>query len=87
MEATVYGRVQGVNFRNFTRLAARRLGLSGEVGNLPDSTVRVRAEGEETGLRALVKQLQQGPPGSRVEKVTTRWSEFRGDYTDFSIAD
>jgi len=85
LEATVYGRVQGVNFRNFTRFTALSLGLSGEVQNLADGKVQVHAEGEEEDLREMVKKLEQGPPASRVEKVTARWSDSRGEYSGFRI--
>ncbi len=86
MQAIVYGRVQGVNFRAFTRRQARELGLTGYVHNLPDwKTVEVHAEGERCQLDKLIDCLRSGPPGARVEQIETSWSEYTGSYSGFSI--
>ena len=67
----VYGRVQGVGFRWFTRAAARSLQLSGYVRNLPDGTVEIEAAGPTDRLDNLHHTLTYGPPGSDVEAVET----------------
>ena len=86
VRAVVYGRVQGVFFRAFTSRQARELGLTGYVRNLPDGeTVEVQAEGGENRLETLIKYLKLGPPGAKVEKVVTSWSEYTGNYPGFSI--
>ncbi len=85
LQATVYGRVQGVFFRAFVTGWARELGLAGCVRNLPDSTVEVRAEGERQQLEKLVDYLKEGPPAARIDKVVTIWSEYTGDYSGFSV--
>jgi acylphosphatase len=82
----VYGRVQGVCFRYFTHDAARRLGLTGYVRNLPSyDAVEVEAEGDEQQLEKLLEQLKIGPPGARVKKVEVNWSAYSGQFTNFSI--
>ena len=65
----VSGRVQGVFFRAATEAAARRLGLTGWVRNLPDGSVELLACGAETGIEELERWLWQGPPRARVEQV------------------
>jgi acylphosphatase len=60
------GRVQGVGFRWFTRQAARELGLTGRVRNLPDGSVEVEVAGGNESLEAFRERLRQGPRGSRV---------------------
>ncbi len=86
LRATVYGRVQGVFFRAFISRCARELGLTGYVRNLPDGkAVEVQAEGERNKLERLIDHLKDGPPGARVERVETNWSEYTGNYTGFSI--
>jgi acylphosphatase len=81
----VEGRVQGVGFRFFVEHEATRLGLRGYVRNLHDGRVEVYALGEELLLQQLRDRLEQGPPGSRVERVTERQAPPES-YRDFSIA-
>ncbi len=86
VQVTVYGRVQGVYFRAFTSRRARELGLTGYVRNLrSEEAVEVRAEGERIQLEELIKHLTAGPPSAMVERVVADWSDYTGDYTDFSI--
>ncbi len=60
------GRVQGVGFRYFTRRAARELGVTGRVRNLPSGEVEVEAAGDLRSLALLRERLRQGPPGAHV---------------------
>ena len=70
----VTGRVQGVGFRYFVARAARGLGLSGYVRNLPDGTVEVVAAGDCAALETLAALLEKGPPGAIVKSVELDWS-------------
>ena len=65
----VYGRVQGVGYRGFTRRGAEELGLSGWVRNLEGGAVELEAEGTKEALDALAKKLRSGHPYASVEKV------------------
>ncbi|MFC2072811.1 acylphosphatase [Chloroflexota bacterium] len=86
VQTIAHGRVQGVYFRNFTSRHATELGLTGYVRNLPDGqAVEVQAEGERNKLERLIDHLKDGPPTAKVEKVVTKWSEYTGSYSDFSI--
>ncbi len=85
VQATVYGRVQGVYFRAFVSRRARELGLTGYVRNAPDRTVEVHAEGEREQLEELIDHLRVGPSYARVDRVDADWSEYTGSYADFSI--
>ena len=85
LQAIIYGRVQGVFFRDFVRGQAAKTGLTGFARNLPDGTVEVQAEGERKQLEELVDHLRAGPPAARVERIITKWSEFAGNYSGFSI--
>ena len=69
MHAKVYGRVQGVAFREYTRLEATRLGVSGWVRNLTDGSVEVLFEGEAAQVEALLAWLATGSPFSQVARV------------------
>lgn len=65
----IFGIVQGVGFRWFTRHEGRRLGLGGHVRNLPDGTVEAHAKGAVLALEAFERALLQGPPGSKVVNI------------------
>lgn len=65
----VAGRVQGVGFRQFVRLEARRMNLGGWVRNLQDGRVETVASAERDVLQLFEERLRQGPPLSRVDAV------------------
>lgn len=85
LEASVFGRVQGVYFRATARERARTLGLTGWVRNEYDGSVRVVAEGDETSLRRFVSFLGEGPRGANVSRVETRWQEATGEFSSFDV--
>lgn len=53
-----YGRVQGVGFRYYAVNKANQLGLTGWVRNLPDGTVEMEVQGEESLIDQLIIFLQ-----------------------------
>lgn len=65
----VTGRVQGVGFRWYVRVAARRLQLSGWVMNRKDGTVEIVAGGSEEKLDELRRRVGRGPDGALVAEV------------------
>jgi len=85
VSVTVFGRVQGVAFRHYTRLRAMELGVGGWVGNLPDGSVAGVFEGDESGVNALVAWCRQGPPAAEVERLDLRRETCTGEFTGFSI--
>lgn len=72
-EIIVEGRVQGVGYRDYVRRRALALGLTGYVMNLKDGRVRVHAEGVREVIEDLMRQLEKGPPLSRIDHVAARW--------------
>jgi acylphosphatase len=85
LEATVFGLVQGVYFRQSTHQQATRLNLVGWVANQADGTVRVVAEGERDQLHRLLDFLHRGSPPAHVEHVETSWTAATGEFTDFRV--
>jgi len=81
----VSGFVQGVGFRFFAILNARKLGVSGFVRNLRDGRVEVVAEGELESVDVLIKRLREGPPGANVVGVDVRLEKYEGEFSDFSV--
>jgi acylphosphatase len=47
--------------------------------------VRLRAEGSRTRIDTLVRELQQGPPLSRVDHVDVRWTAPTGAFAEFDV--
>jgi len=65
----VHGVVQGVGFRYFTAMEARKVGIHGFVRNRVDGTVEVEAEGEPAILNRFVRTVQAGPRYAAVSRV------------------
>lgn len=74
----VWGKVQGVCFRESTRREAERLGIAGSATNLSDGSVEVVAVGMQADLMVLADWLRRGPPNARVDQVTEEMIEDPG---------
>lgn len=85
MVLKIYGKVQGVFFREFSRLKAKELDLTGFVMNEPDGTVRLVAEGEESNLREMLEWCGKGPDHAEVDKVEIKWSDLTDKFCDFLV--
>ena len=85
LTAVVHGRVQGVNFRYYTRQRAVGMGLTGYVCNQWDGTVVVVAEDSRPVLEALLRWLHQGPPSAYVTQVDAEWSPATGEFLSFGV--
>jgi acylphosphatase len=87
LNVIVIGRVQGVGFRMFVQHHASRLGLVGYVRN--DHTDRRRlevvAEGTKENLEELLRKLQLGPGGARVEDVQVSWGHSQDGFNSFRV--
>jgi len=67
----IRGRVQGVSFRVWTRMEARKLALTGWVRNEADGSVAALIAGTEVAVSAMLQKFWQGPPGANVSSVTS----------------
>lgn len=88
MHATinVYGRVQGVSFRAYTRRKAQELELKGYVKNLRDGTVLIEVEGPKNKIKQLYDWARTtGSPASEVAGADISWSEQLKNYKIFQI--
>ncbi len=85
LTAIIYGRVQGVAFRDYTQREATRLKLTGWVANLPNGAVKVVAEGPAEALTQLEQWLHKGSPAARVAQVDVQWSEATGEFRRFVV--
>jgi acylphosphatase len=81
----IRGKVQGVFFRESTRIEATRLGLTGWVRNRDDSSVEAVAEGEQATLEEFIRWCHQGPQAARVTDVERTESEPTGEFRAFTV--
>lgn len=83
LEAKVYGWVQGVGFRAYTKRYAVSLNLRGFAKNEPEGTVYIVAEGEENNLLKLLEYIKNGP--GRVDRVEYKITDAKEEFSGFSI--
>ena len=81
----ISGKVQGVGFRNFTQMNAKKLGINGYAKNLANGKVEVIAEGDKSQLDALIALLKKGPRFARVDSLEVDERSFTGEYESFGI--
>jgi acylphosphatase len=81
----ISGRVQGVFYRASAQQEAMRLGLCGEIRNLPDGRVEAIVEGAKERIEEFIKWCRRGPPSAEVETVGVRWSAASGTFRTFMV--
>ena len=80
----IYGRVQGVFFRQSSQKEAQKLSLTGYAHNEADGSVLIEAEGSEEALNAFESWCRQGPTAARVDKVEVQEEPIKG-YKEFEV--
>ena len=85
IRALISGRVQGVNFRFYTKVFVDRVGVTGWVRNLDDGRVEVVAEGGEEKINKLINYLHKGPILARVDNVEIIKEQYKGEFESFEI--
>ena len=96
----VSGKVQGVYYRDTTKLKGSSLGLTGVAWNLSDGRVEIVAEGPKAKIEELEAWCWKGPEGAaevginhraaqkrKVTRVELTWEELPGstpEYTSFA---
>lgn len=63
--------------------AAKSHNLTGWVRNLDSGHVEGEAQGEEHNLQKFLKDVNKGPPASKVEKVQTEDKEVKEGESEF----
>ncbi|OGC81853.1 MAG: hypothetical protein A2788_01290 [Candidatus Abawacabacteria bacterium RIFCSPHIGHO2_01_FULL_46_8] len=85
LKLKIFGRVQGVFFRDHAQAKAAALALVGFVRNELDGTVYIEVEGEEEKLAQFLTWCQQGPEAAVVEKVEHQFSDQLENFSSFEI--
>ena len=81
----IFGRVQGVFFRESMCRKAQELGITGWVRNRRDGSVEAMVQGTPTAVTAMIEWAGIGPASARVEHIEI--GTGCGDFTDFSRLD
>ena len=81
----VYGRVQGVFYRDSTRKEALKRAITGSAENLKDGTVKVIVQGLQAPIDELKLWLLEGPEMSEVIKVDEVDIEDDLEFNNFSV--
>ena len=81
----VFGKVQGVYFRKFTKTTADSLSLLGSVQNTKTKTVIGEAIGDHSNILKFKEWLTTvGSPSSRIDKTEIKITEnYTSDYSKF----
>ncbi|HET9700685.1 MAG TPA: acylphosphatase, partial [Burkholderiales bacterium] len=77
----IFGRVQGVWYRESMRMEAERLGVTGWVRNRRDGSVEAVVQGSPAAVDAIVAWARRGPELARVTDV--QLSEADGSFSGF----
>ena len=81
----ITGRVQGVFFRQSTRVMAIKNNVNGWVRNLDDGRVEIVAEGETQNIDNLIIWCKTGPANSRVDEFELSEENFTSEFENFEV--
>ena len=80
----IYGKVQGVGFRAWTKKTAENLFLTGWVKNCDDKSVECEVSGKKENIDFFVIACKKGPLLANVENIQKRQECFK-KFKNFSI--
>ena len=80
----IYGRVQGVFFREAMRQRANQLMVTGWVRNRSDGTVEAVVQGATFEVETLIDWARRGPDAAKVEKIEVESADDEGDHAIFN---
>ena len=81
----VTGRVQGVFFRQSTKVMAIKNNVKGWVQNLDDGRVEIIGEGETQDIDNLAHWCKTGPANSRVDEFELSEENISDEFDTFEV--
>ena len=81
----VNGRVQGVFFRQATKVIAIKNNVTGWVRNLDDGRVEILIEGDDKCIDSVVAWCDCGPANSRVDDIQINNENYLGSFENFEV--
>ncbi|MCG2825269.1 MAG: acylphosphatase [Thermoplasmatales archaeon] len=76
----ISGDVQGAGYRGIIIRTGRKLGLVGNVENIPDGTVKVVCEGEKEKIEELIKSIKIRDEIVDVENIDVKFEDASGEF-------
>jgi len=73
----VHGKVQGVYFRDSTKMVADQLGVKGWIRNESDGSIYIEAEGDDWILDNFLDWCEEGTERAEVQLVEKAESEMQ----------
>jgi len=81
----VTGKVQGVFFRQATKVIATKNNVTGWVKNLESGQVEILLEGDSKNVDSVTDWCHNGPANSRVDEIKIEQQKFSGEYSNFEV--
>ena len=81
----IKGKVQGVFFRQTTKVIAEKKNVTGWVKNLHDGRVEAVLEGNDTDVSEVVEWCHAGPANAVVDDVEIITEQYKGKFSKFDI--
>ncbi len=81
----IFGKVQGVGYREWARKKANHLKLKGWIKNCQDLTVEFEVNGKKKDVKAFIKECYKGPLLSRVDKIDFQKKNLSDNQEGFVI--
>ncbi len=80
----VYGRVQGVYYRDSTKAVADQLSITGFIRNEEDGSVYLEAEGAPFMMEQFLEWCAEGPERANVERLEQEEAALQ-NFTNFVV--
>lgn len=81
----IKGKVQGVFFRQTTKVMAEKKNVTGWVKNLHDGRVEAVLEGNDIDVSEVVEWCHAGPVNAVVDDVEIITEQYKGEFSKFDI--
>ncbi|RKL69114.1 acylphosphatase [Salipaludibacillus neizhouensis] len=81
----VYGKVQGVGFRRYTRRKAILYQIKGWICNKDNGTVEIVAQGSPVKMRSFIRAVKKGSKKSEVNRIKLFKSDDINSYRKFIV--
>lgn len=85
VEMIIEGNVQGVGFRYYAQRKATLLDLTGYVLNMHNGKLKIKVEGIKEHVEIYIKEIEKGPPLSKIDNISITWKPYTGKFRNFSI--